>query len=391
MSIAYFDCFAGVSGDMILGGLIDLGLDVKGLEKKLHSIGIDSFTLKAELTERKRIRAMNFSVETGESHHHRTLQDILKIIDSPELSTAVKERAKRIFTRIAEAESTIHQKPVDSIHFHEVGAIDSIVDIIGSVWGLEELGITECFCSAISLGSGSVDCAHGTLSVPSPATLELVKGFPVIKKEIGVELATPTGVAIITSVAQFVGQMKPMIIEKTGYGCGDRDLEEFPNIVRIIKGQPVENREQDCVKIIETNLDDISAEIVPYLLEKLTEKGAVDAFVTPVIMKKGRPGYKITVLSDSEHLDECTNVLFSESATIGVRIYETYRQKLKREIETLNTPWGDVKVKAVILNGKKKIVPEYEECKKIAVKEDLPFIDVYTTIKQIGNSDDSVR
>lgn len=390
MSIAYFDCFAGVSGDMILGALIDLGLSKDELESKLMTLGLSSFSISSEVVSRKGIRAVNVSVKTDEDHHHRKLPDILKILDSPELSDAVKEKTCRIFTRIAEAEGKIHQMPVEEIHFHEVGAMDSIIDIIGSIWGMEKLGITDCFSSAISLGSGSVKCAHGTISVPSPATLELVKDFPVIKKEVGKELATPTGVALITTVAKYTEQLAPMRIEKTGYGCGDRELEDFANVLRIIIGQSIDHVDQDVVMVLETNIDDVTGELYPHLVDKIFETGAVDVYITPIIMKKGRPGHTLTVLTARENLDKCLEILFRESTTLGIRMYETFRHKLKRSSESLETPWGRVKVKAVQQNGKKRIVPEYEECKKIADKENIPLLDVYDKIKNLGNPDDQM-
>ena len=388
MSIAYFDCFAGISGDMVLGALIDLGLNEDELESKLRSLGISSFSLSSEVVSRKGIRGVKVSVKTDEEHHHRKLPDILRILDSPELSDDVKEKTGKIFTRIAEAEGKIHQKPMEEIHFHEVGAMDSIIDIVGSIWGMEQLGITECFSSAISLGSGSVECAHGTISVPSPATLELVKGFPVIKKEVGFELATPTGAALITTVAEFSEKLLPVRIENTGYGCGDRDLDDFANVLRIIMGQPIEHVDQDVMMVLETNIDDVTGELYPYLVDKIIEAGAVDAYITPIIMKKGRPGHNLTILTAKENLDKCLDVLFHESATLGVRMYETFRHKLKRTSESLDTPWGSVKVKAVMLNGKKRIIPEFEECKKIADKENIPLMEIYDKIKILGNPDD---
>lgn len=388
MNIAYFDCFAGVSGDMVLGALIDLGMDVASLESMLKSLGIAPFSINVERVNRKSINAVNVTVNAQHEYHSRSLNDILKIIDSPGLSAEVRQRIERIFTRIAEAESKIHQIPIEKVHFHEVGAIDSMIDIVGSVWGLEQLGITTCYSSAISIGSGSVECEHGTIPVPSPATLELIKGFPVIKKEVGTELATPTGAAIVTTIAEHTHQLPAMRVSKIGYGCGDRELEAFPNLLRIIVGEAETSYGEDRMLVVETNLDDMSAELFPYIMEQLLNHNAADVYLTPILMKKGRPGHKITVLVENENLDRCLNILFRETTTLGVRIYETYRKKLERLSEKIGTPWGTVQVKSYILEGKKYVVPEFEACKKIAVREKIPLMEIYDTIKRIGNQDD---
>ena len=388
MKIAYFDCFAGVSGDMVLGALIDLGVDVESLKSMLKSLGVTPFSLNVERVNHKGITAVNLSVKTHHEHHHRSLKDILEIIDSSELSVGARQRIERIFTRIAEAESKIHQLPVEKVHFHEVGAVDSMVDIIGSVWGLEQLGVTTCYSSAVSIGSGSVECEHGIIPVPSPATLELVKGFPVIKKEVGAELATPTGAAIVTTVAEYTHQLPPVRVSKIGYGCGDRELEAFPNILRIIVGEVESIYGEDRILVAETNLDDMNAELFPYVMEKLLNHDAADVYLTPILMKKGRPGHKITVLVENKNLDRCLNILFRETTTLGVRIYETYRKKLERLSEEISSPWGAVRVKSYILGGKKHVVPEFEACKEIAVREKIPLMEIYETVKQIGNQDD---
>ncbi|MFC1553179.1 nickel pincer cofactor biosynthesis protein LarC [candidate division KSB1 bacterium] len=390
MKAAYFDCFAGVSGDMILGALIDLGLIVEELDELLRSVGLDSFELKAERTNKKGFNSINFTVTVEHSHHHRKLNDILSIVDKSELSDTAKKSITKIFTRIAEIEGGIHQRPKEDVHFHEVGSMDSMIDIFGTVWGIEKLGIEKLYCSAITMGSGSVKCEHGIIPVPSPASLGLAEGFPVQKKEVGFELATPTGVALVTSLAEFVDLLPEMKITGTGYGCGDRDIEDFPNVLRIITGETAKTLEEDNKLIIETNIDDMNPEILPYVIERLLNDGAVDAFLTPILMKKGRPGYKLSVITDRSFSDRCLRTIFSETSSIGVRMYETSRKKLKRESENVKTEFGDIKVKSYVFENDKYIAPEYEECKKIALKENIPLQKVYDMIKRSGKTDDKM-
>jgi len=391
MKIAYFDCFSGASGDMILGALVDAGLDVSELDNMLRDLGLDSFSLKAEKVERKGIATTNLHVKTEENDRHRHLKDILEIINGAEFSDTVKETVHKVFMKIAAAESRIHNKPVEKVHFHEVGALDSIIDIVGTVWGIEKLGIAACYSSALSLGSGSVRCAHGVIPVPAPATLEIVRGFPVIKKEIGSELCTPTGAALVTTLAKYVDRLPPMKILATGYGCGDKIFDEIPNIFRMIIAEKVQSHEQDSVLLVETNIDDMNPELFPYVMDRLLQAGAVDVFLTPVIMKKGRPGNLLSILVNPEQLDTCLDIVFAETTTLGVRIAETYRRKLQRASVTIQTPWGAVRAKEIIRAGKKMYIPEFEECKKIALRENVSIEDVYSAIKRIEYADDQMQ
>ncbi|MFC1561613.1 nickel pincer cofactor biosynthesis protein LarC [candidate division KSB1 bacterium] len=388
MNIAYFDCFSGVSGDMMLGALIDIGLNKDKLSTMLEGLGLKNFSLESEVTKRGGIEATNLHVRTEAEKNHRHLSDILDIIRRSELSAAVKTSIEQVFTRIAEAEGKIHGQPPDKVYFHEVGALDSIIDITGSVWGLEELGVTHCYSSAISLGSGTVECAHGVIPVPAPATVEIVKNFPVRKMEVGNELCTPTGAALVTSLAEYCEQLPLMKIENVGYGCGDRELENMPNIFRILIGTPSTSYEHDRMLLVETNIDDMSSEIIPYVFEQLLGSGAVDVFTTANVMKKGRPGHIISLLTSESLLDTCLEILFKETTTLGVRISEVYRRKLPRKMETLQSPWGPVKVKSVIRQGKRVILPEFEECKKIAEKEKISLDEVFATIRKLGAADD---
>ncbi|MCP4723524.1 MAG: nickel pincer cofactor biosynthesis protein LarC [bacterium] len=388
MKIAYFDCGSGVSGDMLLGALIDLGLDINSLSEMLRELGLSKFNIKADKVQRKGIGTVNLTVEVEHEHKHRHLKHIYEIVDNPVLSDNVRDSVRKVFEKVAAAEGKIHGIAPEKVHFHEVGALDSIIDIVGAVWGLEQLGIRKCYSSAITLGSGEVKCAHGIIPVPSPATLDIVKGFPVAKREIGSELATPTGAALVTTIAEYTYQLPLLKITGTGYGCGDRELENIPNILRIIAGETIQEYEQDSVMIIETNIDDMIPEIVPHLIDRLLNEGALDVFVTPVIMKKGRQGNQITVLCESSSLNLCSEILFSETTTSGIRISEAGRYKLPRKVEKLKTRWGEINVKSFIRDGKKKIVPEFEECRSIALKESIPLIDVYEEVRKTGNPDD---
>lgn len=388
MKIAYLDCFAGVSGDMVLGALLDLGLDKEALESVLADLRLGPFSIEANRVTRNGIGAMDVKISVKKQQKHRHLKDIFDSINSGKLSDSVRERSKLVFQRIAEAESTVHRMPVERVHFHEVGAVDSIIDIIGSVWGLEQLGISQCYCSAISLGSGTVKCDHGIIPVPAPATLELVKGFPVVKKEAGTELTTPTGAALVTTVAKHVETIPEFRIVATGCGAGDKEFDSFPNIFRILMGEVKSSYEQDNLLVLETNVDDMNPELYPYIMDKLIAKGAADVFLTPVIMKKGRPGHMITILLKHELIDECLTIIFRETTSLGVRLFETGRRKLKRDIVSLHTPWGKLHAKSYVFNGDKHVVPEYDECKKIAERENIPLNTVYDTVKRIGNPDD---
>jgi len=386
--IAYIDCFAGVSGDMLLGALVDLGVDFQPLREIMLSRGLPPFFIEHNRENRKGFAAVNVKIQVSDDHRSRHLSDICSLIDTPELSETVRQRTTRIFTRIAQAESRIHQKPVDKIHFHEIGAVDSIVDVVGTLWGLEQLGITKCYTSAITIGSGSVECQHGIIPVPAPATVELIKDFPVIKKESGTELSTPTGAAIVTTIAEYRQQLPLLRIKQVGCGCGSRDIADFPNILRIFVGAVESDWRQEEIMVVETNIDDLNPEIFPYVMEQLFNAGAADVYFTPVMMKKGRIGHLVTVLTDSVNRDKCIAVLFSETSTLGVRIFEAHRRILERTIETITSPWGEVSVKSHILDGKKYCVPEFEECKRIALRERIPLKEVYDTIRLRGSSYD---
>ncbi|MDZ7261262.1 MAG: nickel pincer cofactor biosynthesis protein LarC [candidate division KSB1 bacterium] len=382
LRIAYFDCFAGISGDMILGALIDAGLPLEVLRTELTRLNLTGFEISTRQVKKHGLRATKVAVTTSETHPHRNLRDIEEIIERSSLSQSITEKALKIFRRIAEAEAGIHGTTIEDIHFHEVGAIDAIVDIVGSLIGLEQLGVAEVFSSPIRLGSGTVKAMHGILPLPAPATLELTKNYPVIKTEISAELTTPTGAAILTTLASPYREPPEMIVQHIGYGAGTRDLEEIPNLLRVFIAQRKSGYQMDQAFLVETNIDDMNPEFYPYLIEKILAQGAMDAYLTPVIMKKGRPGIVFSALTDFSCLDTIIATLYQETTTLGVRINPVGRKKLPRTIEEIDTPLGKVKVKVIEWEGKKKITPEYEECKRIAQEKKIPLARVYEIINR---------
>jgi hypothetical protein len=383
MQIAYFDCFSGISGDMILGALIDAGLDLHQLESELSKLKISGYTLKTEKTTRKRLSGTRFTVNTEEDHAERHLGDIEEIIDCSDLGDDIKASSKAIFNELARVEAKIHNSDPGKVHFHEIGGLDSIIDIIGALIGMKLLGIEAVYASTIPVGTGFVKCAHGTLPLPAPATLELLKGIPVYASGLEKELVTPTGIAILKHMARSFGVIPKMEIRRIGYGAGSRDLK-IPNLLRIWVGETDEKieYEKDEVIIIETNLDDMNPEFIGYASEKLLERGALDVFTTPIFMKKNRPGIQLSVLITPDKLEETLSIVFAETTSLGIRLHRLERKKLPREIITVETAFGPVKVKVSQSSQEiKNISPEYEDCKKIAVKQGIPLRIVYEEAK----------
>lgn len=382
MKAIYFDCFSGISGDMTLGALLDLGVDLERLKVELGKLDLHGYSLRSERTSKHGISATKFSVilhsEHGDhNHQHRTLPDILRIIDSGGISDRAKATARRIFDRLAEAEAKVHGIPKEEVHFHEVGAVDSILDIVGTAIALDLLGVEGIFSSPISLGRGFARSAHGIIPVPAPATVELLRGIPVRQSDVEAELTTPTGAAIISTLAAQFGPMPPMRIEAVGYGAGSRDLQGQPNLLRVFLGQVESELQTDTVVLIETNIDDMNHEMLGYVMERLFEKGALDVFFTPIYMKKNRPGIKLTVIAPKGREMDLAQVILVETSTIGVRMIETGRVKLPRETVAVRTPYGDVKVKVAKIGDRTKYAPEYESCRRIALQAGIPIREVY--------------
>lgn len=416
MKIAYFDCFSGISGDMVLGAIVDAGVAPEMLSTKLASLKVDTeYSLHFQKTEKHGITGTRAIVETSEdlhqTHHHnhshgpsRHLSDIFELLDASELETDICDTSKQIFDRLAEAEAKVHNTDKAKVHLHEVSGIDSIVDIVGAVIGLAELGVDEIYASPLSLGRGFVKCAHGTMPVPVPGTMELLHGIPVRQTDIPKELVTPTGAAIITTLAKDFGVMPDMTVERLGYGAGTRDLEAQPNLLRICIGEkfPFKNIKHahkdrvsvpttsssigqdsmlglsDHIEIIETNVDDMSPEVTGYVMDKLFEHGALDVFFVPILMKKSRPATQINVLCSSDIRDILIKVLLTETTTFGVRFYAADRVILRRDFVEISTQWGPVRAKQGYLNSVLiKTVPEYEDCKSLAEQNDVPFQSVF--------------
>ncbi|MGB6716405.1 MAG: nickel pincer cofactor biosynthesis protein LarC, partial [Candidatus Acidiferrales bacterium] len=336
MKLAYFDCFSGISGDMVLGALVDAGLDIRQLEAELRKLPLDSWTISAERVKRKAIAATKVHVEAGPQHHHRHLSDILKMIDAASLSPRAAENARKMFRRLGEAEAKVHNISIEKVHFHEVGAVDSIIDIVGSAIGFDLLGITGFSCSALDVGSGRVQTEHGVLPVPAPATADLLRGAPTFSSGVQKELVTPTGAAIATTLSSSYGKMPPMQLTAVGYGAGSADLAEQANVLRILIGESVAQEvsaasPESIVSVIETNLDDMSPQIYGYFVERALAAGALDVFSTPVQMKKNRPGQLVSILCDVSNRSRLIDLIFHETTTIGVRTHEVHRQTLNRE------------------------------------------------------------
>jgi len=382
MRIAYFDCFSGISGDMILGSFIDAGLELKTLENELKKLPLSGYQISAEKVERKGIWGTKFGVALSEKPKERNLKDIFDIINHSDLGNEIKESAKGIFSRLAEAEAKIHNKAIDEIHFHEIGATDAIIDILGAVIAIKKLGIERVYASRLHVGTGFLRCAHGTLPVPAPATLELLKGIPVYSTGVESELVTPTGAAVITTISRGFGDLPPMKIERIGYGMGSRDLS-IPNALRLLIGESEVEYESDTVLLLEANIDDMNPQFYDYAMEKLFQKGAKDVFLTPIYMKKNRPGVILSIISPPEKVDELLNVIFEETTTLGVRISEVKkRRKLKRETKTITTRFGPVRVKFSMVGDQiRDVAPEYEDCKGIAREKNVPLKRVYEEVK----------
>ena len=379
--IAYFDCFSGISGDMVLGALVDAGADLRAIEAELRKLGLEGWTISAEKVKRGAIFATHVKVQTSEEHHHRGLSIILGRIGKAGLAPRAAERARRVFTRLAEAEARVHNVPVEEVHFHEVGAVDSIVDIVGAAIGFELLGIDEFACSALDVGAGQVKTAHGLLPVPAPATAELLRGAPMYTSGIARELVTPTGAAIATTLSTRYAQIPEMTLQAVGYGAGSANLTEKANVLRILIGENATSEAGEHwdapVSVIETNLDDMSPQIYGYFVERALAAGALDVFSTAVQMKKNRPGVLLTILCDAAHTARLIDLVFRETTTIGVRTYDVRRKVLDRELVPVATPFGEVRMKISRMNGSVlNATPEYEDCQRLAVEKGIPLKQV---------------
>ncbi|MGD2150281.1 MAG: nickel pincer cofactor biosynthesis protein LarC [Desulfobacterales bacterium] len=386
--IAYFDCFSGISGDMTLGAFIDLGVPVKWLKENINRIPLTGFDVSVDTVTRNGITAKSVHVRVENDKTSRDYSQIRSLIENSPLPRNVKQMSHDMFERIADAEAHIHGCSRDHVHFHEVGGIDAIVDIVGTALCINYLGIKKVVSSSIPLGNGFVICAHGTLPVPAPATIEILKGVPVYGTKIPHELVTPTGAAIIVTLAESYGEMPDMIIEKTGYGAGKRDIESIPNLLRVMTGTEScdetakrSPHQKDTIVVLETSIDDMNPEVFGFLMDRLFEEGALDVYWIPVFMKKNRPGTLVQVLCRRNRKDVLIDCILSETSSLGVKYYDAQRSMLRRESVIMKTAYGEIRVKRILeAGGGVRIVPEYEVCKKIALEKNLPIRMVYDTI-----------
>jgi uncharacterized protein (TIGR00299 family) protein len=382
MRTLYFDCFAGASGDMILGALVDAGVDPRALHEQMELLGVGGWQIDFEKVDRSGISATHARVQTAPEHTHRHLEDILKIINDSGLRQSVKDRAARIFSLLAAAEARVHNQTIDQIHFHEVGALDAIIDVCGAAVGFELLGIEQFISSPLRVGSGMTEMAHGTFPIPPPAVAELLKGKPIYAGEIAGEFVTPTGAAIITSVCERFGPVPSIKITATGYGAGTRDPKHFPNALRVFVGETEAAAGMDeTLLMIETNVDDMSPQVVGYVLDRALELGALDCYLTHTQMKKDRPGILISILCQPSDHEKFLQMLFSETTTIGARSYEVSRRALARETVTVETQFGPIDVKVAYLNneasnGAVNAMPEFEQCRAAAKNSGVPLREV---------------
>jgi uncharacterized protein (TIGR00299 family) protein len=380
MNLAYFDCFSGISGDMTLGALVDAGCEVARLRSELQALQVPGWELSAEKVWKNGMAATYAKVKTEEQRGHRSLTEILEILRRSDLAPRVRDRARAVFQKLGEAEARVHDVPLEMIHFHEVGAVDAIVDIVGACIGFHALGIDKFACSPLNIGGGTTKMAHGVLPVPAPATANLLQGKPTYSNGVQRELVTPTGAAIVTTLCDTFGPQPPMTVSAIGYGAGTADLEGQPNVLRIMIGESTEKAVpgyDEEISVIEANLDDMNPQIYGYFLERALAAGALDVYTTPVQMKKNRPGTLLTVLCKPQDANALTSLIFAETTTFGVRTTNAQRRILAREHVSVSTTFGDVRIKLSRVNGRiLHVSPEFEDCRKLAMEKNVPLQQV---------------
>ena len=384
MKIAYVDCFSGISGDMFLAALLDAGLPFDLLQSEINKLNLpEQVRLELSETHKGALRAASLEVIAPHSHHHRHLSDILEIIDSSSLAERVKQTAGRVFTLLAEAEARVHGEPIEQIHFHEVGALDSIVDIVGAAIGLEALGIERLYASALPFGSGQVQTDHGAMPLPAPATLEVMRlaKAPLVPSPAQVELVTPTGAAILAVLATF--ERPDLVITSIGVGAGKRELP-WANVLRLMVGESPAASDQGMVQM-ETNIDDMNPQLFGHVMERLFAAGARDVYLTPIYMKKNRPGTLLGVIARRQDEAELARVILSETTTLGLRVIPVYRYEAQRQFQQVSTPYGEVQVKVKILDGRSlQAMPEYDDCVRLAAENKTSLAQVYAAALAAG-------
>ncbi len=386
MRVAHFDCFSGISGDMTLAALIDSGVDAEAIRRGLDSLGLP---IKMNVTTKRKagIAATHVAIEAEDQSKHRHLSHIETIIGRSALTDRQKDLAIRIFRRLGEAEAKVHGIPIEKVHFHEVGALDSIADIVGSAIGLDLLGVERFTSRSVPPGSGTVKCAHGQMPVPAPATAILLQNVPLASVPVTGEMTTPTGAAILTTVVTEWNDQPPLVVERIGHGAGTKDFPDWPNVLRLLIG---ENRlakdsanpaESDTVWILETNIDDVSGETIGYCFDRLLAEGALDVYCTPIQMKKNRPGVLVGVIATADKVRDMEQILFRETGTFGIRRTQAQRSKLSREASSVATKWGAVKGKKGWREGVAVFSPEYEDCVRVAREHSIPLREVYEEVR----------
>jgi pyridinium-3,5-bisthiocarboxylic acid mononucleotide nickel chelatase len=390
MKLAYFDCFSGISGDMTLGALVDAGCPVEYLREELQSLDVPGWRLSAEKVWKNGMAATYVKVASEDQQKHRSLSTILAIIDKSKIAPQVRGRACAIFERLGRAEAYVHDAPLEKVHFHEVGAVDAIVDIVGACIGFDALGIAKFVSSPLNVGGGTAKMAHGVLPVPAPATARLLQGAPTYSSGVQRELVTPTGAAIVATLCDSFGAQPAMTVSSIGYGAGTADLENQPNVLRIMIGEAAEKPVatgplgfDEEISVIEANLDDMNPQIYGHFQERALACGALDVYTTPVQMKKNRPGTLLTVLCKPEDRQRLMELIFAETTTIGARTYNAQRRVLPRESVTVNTAFGAVRMKVASVNGHiRQATPEYEDCRALAVEKNVPLQAVISAAQQ---------
>src|SRR5438309_2837717 len=381
MNVAYFDCVSGISGDMTLGALLDAGCELEYLRSGLRGLQVSGWELSAEKVWKNGMAATYALVKTEDQQKHRSLSAILEILRNSQLATPVREHAAAIFQKLGEAEARVHDVPLEKIHFHEVGAVDAIVDIVGACIGFHALGIEKFACSPLNVGGGTAKMSHGVLPVPAPATAKLLQGKPTFSNGVQRELVTPTGAAIVSTLCDTFGPQPQMTVSSIGYGAGSIDLEGQPNVVRIMIGEAADKviaGFDEEISVIEANLDDMNPQIYGYFLEKALAAGALDVYTTPVQMKKNRPGTLLTLLCKPQDTNLLMSLVFAETTTFGARTYRAQRRTLPRESVNVHTRFGDVRVKLSRVNGRiLHVAPEFDDCRKLAVEKNVSLQRVF--------------
>ena len=378
MRIAYLDCASGISGDMTLGALVDVGVDLAELNAAVASLGLPGCRLVAAEVKKRGFRATQVTVEAEPEHAHRHLHHIQAMIDRSTLPDRQKDLARRIFAKLAQAEAKVHGTTPEKVHYHELGAVDSIADIGGAAVGWDLLGVDRIVASPVPTGTGKVRIAHGECSIPAPATAELLRGIPIVESSVPHELTTPTGAAILATLVHSFGPLPSMTVERIGCGAGQRDLESQSNLLRLIVGTAADGGSEPQVWVVETNLDDTSGELIGYCTGRLWEAGALDVYATAIQMKKNRPGVKLSVLCEAGAVQAVETILFEETTTLGVRRWPVSRSVLARRAHAVQTPWGPVEGKVGWLGeGPRGFAPEFEACRRIASEHNVPLRSVY--------------